>query len=359
MSEADHSFVLDAGSFAAMEDYAIVGQQESKIRPLICNDDISILDDNKEKESQEEHSMTVKTEFRSPPSGNMFGLGRRQQLLYADVDCKDPEHKNIRQRVAAEGCLEEESKKSKDAREKLITHMAKKLQPNGLSVGEANEWMAKERAHSAELLKHTPGILPESTLEYLLRLGDEECRETLNIISGQHLRMTQRPWDADLPDDGISFSGRPDLIERYWKVYSDIQKKEHEKDLSAFGYRVLITWSATQFVCTRWHLFSVKQVKDNGAYALNSCDNYLWDRSAFKPQGRQYIMMSLADVKLDRKTQFIHLQGLLEMHESFTRQDMVKVEEAGREVAIQNAAKLYGRLLESLRSFSLDPKKEI
>lgn len=75
-------------------------------------------------------------------------------------------------------------------------------------------------------------------------------------------------------------------------------------------------------------------------------------------------------VKLERKTReptrqdntprvFKYMQDMLEMHEGPIRHDVAKVKEAGREVAAKNAVKLYDRLLEQLRSFNLDPEKEI
>ncbi|KAI4193279.1 MAG: hypothetical protein LQ350_008395 [Teloschistes chrysophthalmus] len=412
---ASQSFVSDAEFSAATEDYVIVGQQESTIRPLTYNDDDSILDDDEEKESREEYNMTVKTEFALPSFGDMFGLGRHQQLLYADVDCSDPEHKNIRKRVAAEGYLKEESKKSKEAREKLIEHMARITKPYGLTVEEADEWKAKERVRSAELLEHAPGVIPTQRriIDYLLQLQDEERRETLNILSGQHLRKIQRPvilllgiinkhstesfgtpegwivaynfyedrliikpffsdethrlltekWDTDLPNDGISFSGRPSgLIERYWKVYSDILEREHEKDPNAFRYRVLVIWFTIKFVMGHWMYLSSRKYEESGGYALDTPSRY----ASILPGGKQFIIRSMANLKLDRKTRFKHApQGLLEMHDSIIhqlsmiRQDVVKFKKAGREVATQKEAEMYGRLLERLRSFSLEPEKEI
>ncbi|KAL8774190.1 MAG: hypothetical protein Q9194_004112, partial [Teloschistes cf. exilis] len=383
-------FVPDAEFFASTEDYAIVGQPENMIHPLVGNYEEGFLEQDflhdEDEEAQEHENIT--------------------HLLYADVDCNDPEHKTIRRRVAVEGCLKEESEKSKEAREKLIEHLVI-ANLSHLSVEETGECTAEERENTTKLLEHAPGMMSRKTVDYILSLEDKgERRETLNVLSGQHLRKTQRPvllligmvekhsmeevetnegWaiaynfyedrliikpffsdkahhslaekcDTDLPANGISFSGRPSgVVERFWKIHGDIQKKEHDKDTTAFSYRVLVTLFTT--------LCAIKHAEGDNSPTLSKDE---------KPKAKEAVMTILEamdKVKLNRKTRkpdeedafgvFKHMQGLLEINEPPIRRDVVKVKEAGREVAAQNAAKLYGRFLEQLRSFNLDPEKEM
>ncbi|KAI4100529.1 MAG: hypothetical protein L6R37_005396 [Teloschistes peruensis] len=420
MSTASKWFVPDAEFFASTEDYALVGQPENMIHPLVGHYEEDFLEQyffhNEDEEAQEHENITVAKEFSQSRSfGDIFGLGHSQQLLYADVDCSDPEHKTIRRRVAVEGCLKEESQKSKEAREKLIEHLVI-ANLSHLSVEEVGECTAEEREDPIQLLEDSPGMVSRKTVDYILSLEDKgERRETLNVLSGQHLRKIQRSvllligmvekhsmeevetnegwaiaynfyedrliikpffsdkahhplaekWDTDLPDDGISFSGRPSgIVERFWKIHGDIQKKEQEKDTTAFSYRVLVTLFTMRWIREHWQtLCAIKYAEGDNSPTLSKDE---------KPKVKEAVMTILEamdKVKLDRKTRkpdeedafgvFKHMQGLLEINEPPIRRDVVKVKEAGREVAAQNAAKLYGRLLEQLRSFNLDPEKEI
>ncbi|KAI4251365.1 MAG: hypothetical protein LQ352_004893 [Teloschistes flavicans] len=426
MSMASKWFVPDAVFFAATEDYAVVGREESAIRPLAHYEDEfldeSILFEGEgEEEVQVDNDITIKGETYSPMFGNTFGLGVGQQLLYADVDCNDPQHLNIRHRVAAEGCLKEESEKCKEAREKLIEQLVNSSRGWDLREEETDEWMTKEREYAAELLEHAPGVVSHKIVDYLLSLKDQgERREALHVLSGQHLRKTQRPvllligmvnkystervgtdegwtvvynfyedrliiqpffsdethhplmekWDTDLPDDGISFSGRTSgIVERFWKIHEEIQDKEYEKDTTAFGHGVLVNYFTMKWIVRHWEaLCAIKHVEDEKSAMLSKDDLPKLE------DAKQTILEAVGLIKLECKKQkpateddgrdrsigeFKRMQGMLEMHECFIREDVVKVKKAGGEVAAQNAAKLYGRLLEQLRSFNLDPEKEI
>ncbi|KAI4193464.1 MAG: hypothetical protein LQ350_008306 [Teloschistes chrysophthalmus] len=401
MSTASKWFVPDEEFFASTEDYAIFGQPESMIHPLVRYHWEDFLEPYflEGDEAEAQHDISVGKEYSFSGSfGNMCDLGVSQQLLYTDVDCNDPKHKTIRRRVAAAGCLKEESEKSKEVREKLIKNLViAKL--SHLSVEDADEATAEEREDTVQLLKDAPGVVSGKIVNIILSLEDEgERRETLNVLSGQHLRKIQRPvllligmaekhstkedgtnegwavaynfyedrliikpflsdeahhpltekWDTDLPDDSISFSGRPSgIVERFWKIHSDIQKKEHHKDTTAFSYRVLVTLFTMQWIRKHWKaLCATKHAKGDNSPTLSKDVDPKFEEAEGRSL-RPWIRV------------FKYMQDMLEMHEGPIRHDVAKVKEAGREVAAKNAVKLYDRLLEQLRSFNLDPEKEI
>ncbi|KAL8689750.1 MAG: hypothetical protein Q9218_004649 [Villophora microphyllina] len=420
MSVASRWFVPDAEFLAATEDYAVVGQPETIGRPFLPPSEMfdpyeGVFDEDEE----EQYDLTVKDELTDANIGEAIGLGVSEQLLYADVDSNNPDHKEIGKRITKEESLAEESEKGKAVKDKLIEHLVSLHSPvSDDDEAPDEEGMKKYRAYLVQLLSRAHGIVSREMIDYVLSLEDQgDRREILNILSGQSLRKTQRPvmlligmidsyssekigvkegwkvaydfykdrviikpffsdkthhpltekWDADLPDDGVSFTGRPSaFVERFWKLHAEIQNKEHEKDITAFGRRVLVYYFTMRWIVGHWKaLGAIKQVEGDRPMSHENLIK-LTDAKKTILQAVGNIKLKL-DVKLQKRPTndkgsvrvFEYMQALLEDHESIIREDVVKVKEAGREAAAQNAAKLYGQLLAQLRSFNLDSEQEI
>ncbi|KAL9024939.1 MAG: hypothetical protein Q9196_006144 [Gyalolechia fulgens] len=119
-------FAPDAEFYAAIEDSVVVGQLASLTRQALHEDEPFFDDDDEDApRDKEKHPLKL----RNLPTdtlyyGNCLRFGNDAQLLYADIDIHDTCELDINKRVAKAGFLEQESDKSKQAREKLIDHLA-------------------------------------------------------------------------------------------------------------------------------------------------------------------------------------------------------------------------------------------
>ncbi|KAL8728250.1 MAG: hypothetical protein Q9181_005416 [Wetmoreana brouardii] len=424
MSATSKWFVPDTEFLAAKEDYAVVGEPAAYIRRLLReessypendsdheDESLSASVTNKERES------TIQNELNEFDYGDIFGIGAGRRLLYADVDRDDPEHRNICQRIANEGSLKEMSEKSKEAKEKIIEHLVGLHDPGDREESESvEEWTRKNRAYVVKLISMSHGLMSRKLVNYVLSIDNEaDRREILVGLSGQALRKTQRPvllyigmvddcsseevgnrkgwaiaydfyidhliikpfladeshhplaekWNIELPEDGISFSGRPSaFIGRLLKLHADIESKEYEKDPLAFGHRMLVYYHVLEWIIENWKpLASIKQAEgespmiDDDLTKLNILLDLIEEESAHIQC--PYKLQKAPVGKPGTIREFAHMQTTLEDYEEIIRGQVIKAKEAGRETAAQNAAKLYGQMLEQLRSFNMDPDKEL
>ncbi|KAL8700411.1 MAG: hypothetical protein Q9201_005458 [Fulgogasparrea decipioides] len=424
MSVAGKWFVPDTEFLAAKEDYAVVGEPAAYIRRLL-REESSYPENDPDHEGEslsasvtnKEREWTIQDELNGFDYGDVFGIGAGRQLLYADVDRDDPEHRNISQRIANEGSLKEKSEKNEEAKKKVIDYLVGLHDPVDREESESvEEWTRKNRAYVVKLISKSYGIISHKLVNYLLSIDNEaDRRETLVGLSGQALRKTQRPvllyigmiddctseelgnrrgwaiaydfyidhliikpfladethhplaekWNIELPEDGISFSGRPStFVGRLLKLHADVEGKEYQKDPRTFGHKILVYYHVLEWLIEHWKpLASIKQVEgespmtDHDLTKLKFLLDFIEEESAHIPC--PYKLQKPPAGKPGTIREFAHMQTTLEDYEEIIRGEVIKAKEAGRETAAQNAAKLYGQMLEQLRSFNLEPEKEI
>ncbi|KAL8997752.1 MAG: hypothetical protein Q9188_006251 [Gyalolechia gomerana] len=228
-------FAPDAEFYAAVEDNVVVGGSVSLTRQGLHEDEPFFDDDHDDDDdnvpSDEERDPLKLRDILTDILyyGNCLGFETDAQLLYADVDSHDPSELDFNKRVAKSGFLEEESDKSKQAREKLIDHLASlPWQTDNFWDGDSDDLDAeddfdeekvkekrqrlkerydrmysktkdadkykKDRERIARVFGRDFGLLSSDKVDYILGLEDEEDRrEVLNVCSNQSMRKLQRP----------------------------------------------------------------------------------------------------------------------------------------------------------------------
>ncbi|KAI4125505.1 MAG: hypothetical protein LQ338_004207 [Usnochroma carphineum] len=413
MSTSSFWFVPDEEYFAATEDCAVVNEPASSARRRFFEDIVDFRDDDT-LVGEQEYRTTFNDEINDPLSyGDCYGFGVDIQLLYADVDRNDPGHKEIGKRAAKEGLREEDKEETEDVSEKLISNMLKCLHFRE-EVDDGTKLSKEERRTKIIEYLRIPHVgLSARRVDYILGTkSEEERRELLSVFSGQYRRRTQRPvvllvgmidkysteelgskegwavaynfydnhlvikpffadvnhhplaekWDMELPDDGISFRGRPSaFVAKLLQLHEDLENKAHDENPIAYGYRMLAYYHVAWWVVEHWEaLAEIKQVegeapmtdqqrtqvKDLMKLMLKVSANIEFPYKKQKPAERKSI------------TSFKHLQVDLENLEDAIRSEAIEAKEAGNEAAANNAAKFYTKLLEQLQSFNMDPEKE-
>ncbi|KAL8828614.1 MAG: hypothetical protein Q9170_006525 [Blastenia crenularia] len=345
MTSTEFWFASDAEYYAATEDCAVVGKPASWVKGSLhdhgldyedlnevyddLDDDDGVWDDDPQGFSKESESALSDALTRMYRYANAMGLERDKHLLYADVT--DEDHVEISKRVAKAGFLEEENNKSKEAREKLIDHLAdpqyhipacNNLDSDDEETDEEADVPEARRKCARTNLEHAYGRLSARIVEYIISIQDgDERREVLNIYSNQHLRKLQRPvvllvgmlekppadspnsrkegwaigydfyknivvvkpflfdknhhplaekWDMDHPNDGICMNGSPTAaIGKIMQLKEDIHSKAHEKDPLTYTHKILVYYLLGAWLLRHWKaLASGKQEYDGAAPAL-------------------------------------------------------------------------------------------
>ncbi|KAL9011869.1 MAG: hypothetical protein Q9173_003329 [Seirophora scorigena] len=409
MPATEFWFGPDEEFFAAMEDYAFVGRSTSWAREAF-QDSEDLPEDDYGWDDDSDGDGKLKRRFRDVMPGYLpySSIWSDAQLLYADVDHKDPTHADINIRIAKEGLFEEETQKSKEAREKLIDHLTNiACEKWGVNSDEPDFHMARKDLREREeqyLFMGSDSITPR-TVDYLMGLEDGDREATLSILSKQHLRKTQRPvlllvdivtegpmtppgrtgwamafnfhenrvivkpcvfdkkhhplaerWDIQLPDDGICFSGHPTaLVDRVLQLHADIKGKEYEKDPSKYGFRMLVHHTVARWLVQHWKALAGIP-KKGGNTALT--DKKLAElEEAVKAIFDEAASIEFPETRHETKTwranePFLRLQRDLEACEEDYREEAIRAKAQGKEDLAKRMVELYSSLFEQLQAFN-------
>ncbi|KAL8954450.1 MAG: hypothetical protein Q9183_007115 [Haloplaca sp. 2 TL-2023] len=426
MSTAKKWFVSDGEYWASVEDYAVVGRLATQIQRILsgvdycCDGDCAAHgDDDKPRVFQTTLEKVIDYPTWAYFSKDLFA---GYQLLYLDVDCKNPEHQKACRQLTKEDFLDEELESTKQAREKIIDYMMENDPKDVMGQGEEGlrlglrEW-PKDRDFHEQTISWFAGHLQPAKIDYIMGLkADAERDEALKVLSCQGLRKSPRPvgvlisvvddltseevgkrtgwvaayhlrndtmtikrfladethhpfsdkWVDDLPNDGICFHGRPSafvakLVELREKLQS---KKDALADPQIFGHRLLVYFDIAQWFGMHWKaLASLTQVGD---------ERPMTDEDLTKIKTMLITIYDLSSCiefsptvpkapAGQRKAgkEFRKMQATMEKREEFLRKEAIALKEAGQEIAAQNAASLYGETLEKLKRFNMDPEKPL
>ncbi|KAL8729870.1 MAG: hypothetical protein Q9166_004427 [cf. Caloplaca sp. 2 TL-2023] len=418
MSTASKWFVSDAEYYASTEDYAIVGEKAAWVDSFLLsgrtNHGYDYLD--------EERASTFADILHYPVGDpECPGCQVSDRLVYADVDCDNKEHQRLCKDVAKQGFLEQEDEKTKEARKKLFaymntSHRRRYKTDNENSVEEEIPESEKEYgvARTKDIFNRT-GSISKKMIDYTIGVEDADSRrDLLTVLSRQQLRKMQRPvmiligavdkqmfgfqegwiagynfyderiiikpysanlsqhvlsqkWDVELPDDGISFTGRPSaFVGKLLELHADIENKkpDNEDDPEMYGYKLLTYQCVAKWVLSHWKaLASIKQVDGDAPMTEESYEK-IHDLLDAIYQTAVKIPLPHKEPKASASTQgsmqtLLDMQMMLADFEATVRLEAIEAKDAGKETVAENAAKLYGQISEQLQSFNLDPEKPL
>ncbi|KAL8868975.1 MAG: hypothetical protein Q9174_004619 [Haloplaca sp. 1 TL-2023] len=416
MSTAQKWFVSDGEYLASTEDYAVVGRAAGWVKQRLREDYYRGEDHPRPDQA---FQTNLRIMFDDPAQDDVLNLDPGHQLLYLDVDSKDPGHQTTCRQLAKENFLEEELEQTNQAKEKLVNYLVDDLHdPNDMEEGEdPAEWSRKNREYVIEMLSHGAGSMSHNLVDYILSLKtDAERDEALRILSGQALRKSPRPvgllihatddctsetlgkmtgwvaayhlrndlitikrflsdethhplsekWIDDLPDDGICFHGRPSVfVAKLLELREKLQNKEDAlADPQVSARRLLVYYDITRWIVKHWKaLAAITQVEDERPMTdedfgkIKIMRNTIYDLAA--SINFSYTIPKASDGQRKGVHGFKSMEYALEKHEEFIRDEVLSLKEAGQETAAQNAAKVYGEILGKLQQFNMDPDKPL
>ncbi|KAL8809074.1 MAG: hypothetical protein Q9200_003745 [Gallowayella weberi] len=399
MTTASKWFVPEEEFLARTEDYAVVGYSATWVKNHLLDT----------------YAYDVEDVVNHPSMyGDIFGTEDGERLVYADVDRDNQEHQDISQDIVKGGFLEEDT--DQETTKKLFDSLSFIRTTQDIdSEDSAEDTQRKEKrekraARMERMLKQT-GYVSGRMIDYVLQLeGEENRRKVLAVLSRQNLRKVQRPimlligmidkfsagvregwlvgyafnthniiikpyhadktehplaekWDVELPDDGISFRGRPSAyVSKLLEANSEIQKGYADEELKDpfLGFKLEVYYSAATWIADHWKaLASIEQVDgdmpmtDEGLLAL---DNMIWRIPEVKPSKPYHETQYQQEVWENRLNTLQCMQKILEDNELSVRWDALEAQRGGKEAVAQKVAKLYEELLEKLQQFNQDPE---
>ncbi|KAI4230854.1 MAG: hypothetical protein LQ349_005991 [Xanthoria aureola] len=423
MSTASKWFVPPDVYFASIEDYAVVGESAVYVKTNLIeypgHREMAVYDSESVCPGVRELRLCVDDIFRlfaddyDDDDDDDEGL----RLLYADVDRDNEEHQQRVRDAAMAGFVEAESTDVQEAKRGIVEHWAMS-DKHELPEDIREERMAKhEEAFENEARRGTVGYVPKQLIDYVLGLkSEEDRRRVLMIISRQHRRKSPRPvllllgmidkfspgvregwligydfyanniiikpynavdgtrtehpltekWDTQLPDDGVSWKGHPvDFVahelRQFSKEIDDHEKREQESksERQTYGFKLLVYNTITRWIHRHWDaLTSVKPAENEVAYC--PADELEGLRDRIQAEAEKVTFTYQTPDKEDRlMLLFKNMQRALEALETAIQYEVHVAKEAGKEDVALNAAKLYGRGVEQLRSFNLNPEKPL
>ncbi|KAL8652265.1 MAG: hypothetical protein Q9210_002783 [Variospora velana] len=417
MPATEFWFGPDEEFFAAIEDYALVGKTATWVREELQEKE-DILDDKfgydsdcyDDEERVRERKLTFKDVIWGwVPFGHNFSMLRDMQLLYGDVDHKNPAHKDLNIRIAKEGLFEEESEKSKEARKKLISHITNISGENhgkNLDVDEHLGYRTEIRENQeVETFMSRDGISPK-IVDYIIGLEEEGDREAiLSVLSNQHLRKTQRQllllvdvvtsgpvtatgrtgwaiaynfhekrviikpcvfdkahhplaekWDVELPNDRMCFSGHPSaLVDKLLQLHADIKGNEHEKDPLKYGFRMLVYHAVGSWLVRHWK--SLGGMPEKHGNAALTDEKLSQSKEALTAIIEAAGCIDFPEAREETRPRrpserFLFLQNDLEDCEEGYREEALRAKASGKEDLATRMAELYSSVLEQLHAFN-------
>ncbi|KAL8951830.1 MAG: hypothetical protein Q9222_002219 [Ikaeria aurantiellina] len=414
MSTGNKWFVPDDDFLAATEDYAVVNASNTWVQSRLMDAHMQHPDDctcgKKKREHTFHHLIRYPVEYMDLFTGTVD-----TKLVYADVDRDDQDHRETCANNLKQGFLQEETEKTKEAKEKLLDHI--ETEWFGIETDSEEDEDVSTEGKKKLILKRfeecTRGAVPEDVVDYVLGLEDEEIRRgTMILLSNQRLHKTPRPvlfllsmthkfskveaglkegwvaaynpinnliiikpftgsknkhplaekWTTELPDDGISFSGSPSsFVRKFLELESQIDGQELEKDLQNSGYRLVVHLAVMDWIHAHWDALASIKPEDGKTTMTEDEDSKVHELTRRVAKAASKIPLEVDDAEAavkDPVPTMRYMQMMLEDYESRIRSEAVKAKDAGKGNAAENAAKLYGQLLEQLQSFNMDPEKD-
>lgn len=422
MSTASKWFVPPDVYFASIEDYAVVGESAVYVKNNLIeypgHREMAVYDSEPVCPGVRELRLCVGDTFRLfaddyDDKDNDEGL----RLLYADVDRDNEEHQQRVRDAAMAGFVGAESTDVQEAKRGIVEHWAMS-DKHELPEDMREERMAKhEEAFENEAQRSTVGYVPKQLIDYVLGLkSEEDRRRVLMIISRQHRRKSPRPvllllgmidkfspgvregwligydfyadniiikpyhavdgtrtehpltekWDIQLPDDGVSWKSHPvDFVAhelpQLLKEIDDHEEREQESKSKSqtHGFKLLAYHTVIRWIQRHWDaMTSVEPFESEVAYC--SADELGEFEDIIQVEAEKVTFTYQRPDKEDPLMPLFKLmQRSLEASEAAVQYEVHLAKEAGKEDVALNAAKLYERGVEQLRSFNLNPEKPL
>lgn len=409
-SITDRWFVPDHEYYNSIRDYAVAGYSAREIREHLSENDGAIYDVS-------DDSPTFITEYnrRSGPSSDgkkrRYEFGVHGRLVYADVDDKDPAHKEKVYGEMAKEAPIEESEKTTEMMKQLVTMLTSLWwsrffeddfpeEETKLSREELDHWTLVDLK---DLIRQ--GLLNEPIFSRILTAKTvEEKVEILNIMSGQTSRPTKRPvlslitiidsksnievgetegwvtaydfikdllvikpflskegkhplaekWHGDIAQDEVSFSGTPrEFAEAYIELGKTIDAGNKED-----GFKMLV------------HTFAAKWIHHFGAdfetaYGTEFHTDLLAIKEAIEKVKKGMEGIKFPNVEKNVQDDDMDLEPfywtikIIESEEDAIRASAVGAKERGKEKIAQNAAKLYESIHQQIQAFLENPSMDL
>ncbi|KAI4096371.1 MAG: hypothetical protein LQ339_007013 [Xanthoria mediterranea] len=420
MSTASKWFVPPDVYFASIEDYAVVGESAVYVKNNLIeypeHRALAVYDSTPVCPGVRERHPDMGDIFRLFVDDEHNRDDEGLRLLYADVDRDNEEHQQRVRDAAMAGFVEAESTDVQEAIRGIVERWAmraKHEQPEDIR----EERMAMhEEAFEDEARRGTVGYIHKHLIDHVLGLkSEEDRRRVLMIISRQHRRKSPRPvlllldmidkfspgakegwligydfyadkiiikpyhavegtgsehpltekWDIQLPDDGVSWKGHPvDFVAhelpQLLKEIDDHEEREQESKSKSqtYGFKLLAYHTVTRWIHRHWDaMTSVKPAESEVAYC--SADELEGFEDRIQAEAEKFTFTDQTPDKEDDPLMllFKNMQRALEVLETAVQYEVHGAKEAGKEDMALNAAKLYKRGVEQLRSFNLNPEK--
>ena len=369
------------------EDYALVGETAEQV-----SQEISAYDNETRHEWAEELENNSQWLARLGYCTGCYGFAMQGKLIYADVNEKDPKHKEkVYGSLAREPDLEAETEEAATAVRELVEFSKEEQESDDMPPVLFTKALRT-------------GELELEIVDYLIQLKTKEATQTLlNVLSRQSKRKTPRPvmillamidkgqtdkrgltegwaisydflkglliikpfsskndrhplcdaWYGKVSDDDVSFIGTPAL---FAKNFVDLGG-QIGSNTKFDGLKLLVHSFVAGWILQQWKgLSSVEPgiwtevFRDNILDALDKLDTIL-KASTFAVKekiGKQKLPMEAFDF----------LAKQLADEEGHFRLSAIEARKNGNKEAAQDAAVFYERLMKDLKSFNESPKHQ-
>ncbi|KAL8885941.1 MAG: hypothetical protein Q9215_006280 [Flavoplaca cf. flavocitrina] len=429
MSIANKWFVPEDEYLASTEDYAMVGESALFVKNHLIDNPAQRLANHLSGISDPNfhdiiyHGLHDGDLYRSRGGGSLS-----PQLVYTDVDRDSEEHQRLVKDAAIEGLTDEDSSVIKEESKKLTEFMHKHCPGCLDGVEDLSEFECEElnaaledgKEDNGEQQKGPSGYMSEMMIEYVLQLEKEEDRrQALTVISGQGRRRNPRPvllllniiykvseggqkgwligydfyanniiikpfqakdgtqhplaekWDVELPEDGVSWKGRPTefIYNKLFPLNDEIVKNKKsnaakETPNETYGFKLLAYYLIGDWLRSNWDaIMSIKPtegetpLKREVQYEVSRCCGTFEMETEKVPF--PHCPEASDEGSICSRPALKYMETLLEDYEMDVREQALEAKKAGKEDVAQNVAKLYGNLLEQLRSFNMNPEKPL
>lgn len=421
MSTASKWFAPPDVYFASIEDYAVDGESAVYVKNNLIEDPehraLAVYDSTPVCPGVRELHPDLGDIFRLfvDDEHNYGDEGLR--LLYADVDRDNEEHQQRVKDAAMAGFVEAESTDVQKAIRGIVERWAMRAKHEQPEDIREERMAAHQEAFEDEARRGTVGYIQKHLIDHVLGFkSEEDRRRVLMIISRQHRRKSPRPvllllgmidkfspgvkegwligydfyadhiiikpyhavegtgsehpltekWDIQLPDDGVSWKGHPvdfvaHQLPQLLKEIDDHEEREQESKSESrnYGFKLLVYHTVTRWIHRHWDaLTNVEPAESEVAYC--SADELEDFEDRIQAEAEKVTFTYQTPDKEDRlMLLFKNMQRELEVLETAVQYEVHVAKEAGKEDVALNAAKLYERAVEQLRSFNLNPEKPL
>lgn len=379
-------------------DYAVVRLSAPQIRHMTS------LKDNETTRKGPEES-TFRDELYYIKHNHCYPYTHSGKLLYADVDEENPEHKeHIFGVWAKEELLDKENENAEAAQEALFQHLADNWGFEDFIEGHSSRYDAVKEGFKHDVL-HS-GNLDITLIDYILSAQSQEDKEVLlSIVSSQSRRKTPRPvlilvevvedlreteagvtkgwvvaydfvksllivkpflskqdhhlfgekWDCAVAEDGISFSSSPKV---FAAKYIELAEAADDKSVDG-GFKMLVHTTAAKWILRQWKGLS----NSDAEYFTDELQGKVKNGVTKIKEALQEIPFPINDkAAVDEKIEFKPFRlifELMEIQEAGIRDAAVHAKDNGNEKVAENAAKLFGKLMDQLKTFNENPEADV